>query len=187
MKTATCIVGLVNKGIVYMGGDSAGVSGYDITTRVDTKVFIKETGSEKMLIGYTSSFRMGQLLRFSFLAPKRPTGMDVYEYMATDFINYVRHSFKEGGFAANKEGVESGGTFLVGYCGRLFTIHNDYQVGENVYGYDACGCGKDYAMSSLYSTNGLIKNPEKRLKIALSSAEEFSGGVKGPFNIRVLK
>jgi len=62
----TCIVGLVENGKVYIGGDSAGVAGLDITTRKDEKVFQKEN----MIFGFTSSFRMGQILRYSFKNPR---------------------------------------------------------------------------------------------------------------------
>ncbi len=186
MNTSTCIVGVVHSGKVFIGGDSAGVSRLDTVTRADTKVFLKEDGPEKMIMGYTSSFRMGQLLRFSLSIPERSKNMDVYEYMVTKFIDAIRECFKDGGFAQKKDEAESGGTFLVGYEGRLFAIYNDYQVGENAYSYNACGCGEDYAMSSLYSTEKLIKDPEKRIRIAMSAAEEFSGGVKSPFIIKEL-
>ena len=51
----TCIVGLIDGRRVWMGGDSAGVSGLDITVRADAKVF----RNGDFLIGFTSSFRMG--------------------------------------------------------------------------------------------------------------------------------
>ena len=35
----TCIVGLVHEGVVYIGGDSAGVGGMSLTVRADEKVF----------------------------------------------------------------------------------------------------------------------------------------------------
>jgi hypothetical protein len=35
----TCIVGLVDKGDVYIGGDSAGVAGLSLSIRADEKVF----------------------------------------------------------------------------------------------------------------------------------------------------
>ena len=35
----TCIVGLVHEGVVYIGGDSAGVAGLSLTVRADEKVF----------------------------------------------------------------------------------------------------------------------------------------------------
>ena len=34
----TCIVGLVHEGVVYIGGDSAGVGGMSLTVRADEKV-----------------------------------------------------------------------------------------------------------------------------------------------------
>jgi hypothetical protein len=51
----TAIVGLVHEGTVYIGGDSAGVSGYSMTVRADAKVFTVGP----YLLGFTTSFRMG--------------------------------------------------------------------------------------------------------------------------------
>ena len=171
----TCIVGLVDGGIVYMGADSAGVSSYDLTVRKDTKLF--KNGD--FLIGYTSSFRMGQLLRFNFSPPKKDEDKDVYEYMATDFIDAVRVCFNKGGFARIENGVEEGGCFLVGYKGRLFKVESDYQVGESHHGFCSAGCGDNFAIGSLFSTQ--CKKPKDRIKTALECAQEFSIGVRGPF------
>jgi hypothetical protein len=93
----TYIVGFIdkNKKEMWMGGDSAGTSDLNIRSRKDVKVFEKD----KMLIGYTSSFRMGQLLRFKFTRPPLKEGKDVYEYMCTDFIDEVRNLFKNQGYA----------------------------------------------------------------------------------------
>ena len=64
----TCIVGYLDKKTkkVTIGGDSAGVAGLDITIRKDEKVF----KVDNFIIGCTSSFRMIQLLRFSFKPPE---------------------------------------------------------------------------------------------------------------------
>ena len=35
----TCIAAIAEKGKVYIGGDSAGVAGLDLTIRADEKVF----------------------------------------------------------------------------------------------------------------------------------------------------
>ena len=58
----TCIAGLVHDGAVYLAGDSAGCSGWDLTVRADPKVFV----SGSYVMGFTTSFRMGQLLRSVF-------------------------------------------------------------------------------------------------------------------------
>lgn len=175
----TCIVGLIENNNVYMGGDSAGVAGYDLTIRADSKIF----KNGPFLFGFTSSFRMGQLLRYKFKAPYHKQEVSIDEYMMTDFIDEIRKCFKEGGYAEIKDNHGSGGSFLVGYKGKLFRIEYDYQVGIGVDNFSACGCGEPFALASLYNTNGLNMKPEERIKKALETAEYFSAGVRGPFVI----
>lgn len=173
----TCIVGLVADGKVFIGGDSAGVDErYGLVVRADRKVF----RNGDFVMGFTSSFRMGQLLAFNFNPPKPRVGVDTMAYMVTDFIDAARARMKEGGYARLKEAVEEGGTFLVGYQGRLFHIAGDFQVGESSHGFDACGCGDLIALGSLRSTRSWV-DPATRLKEALETAEAFSAGVRGPF------
>ncbi|HYG87982.1 MAG TPA: hypothetical protein VD978_17135 [Azospirillum sp.] len=176
----TCIVGLVDGDRVWMGGDSAGVSGLDITVRADTKVF----RNGEFLIGFTNSFRMGQLLAYRLAPPTRQDGADLFRYMVTDFVDAVRACLKDGGWAQRSNDVETGGTFLVAHEGRLFSVQSDYQVGEAVRGYHAIGCGADYALGSLASTEHLP--PEERVRKALECAELFNGGVRAPFTIQCL-
>ncbi len=90
----TCIVGFTKNNKVYIGGDSAGVSGLNISIRKDPKVFKRG----KFLIGYTSSFRMGQLLRFNLNVRDQDESQSDYEYMCTDFIDSVRKCLKDGGY-----------------------------------------------------------------------------------------
>ena len=56
----TCIVGLVDDGKVYMGGDAASVDGYIVRTSALSKVF----RNGPFLIGYSTSWRMGQILQY---------------------------------------------------------------------------------------------------------------------------
>ena len=173
----TCIVGLVHEGVVYIGGDSAGVAGLSLTVRADEKVF--QNG--EFLMGFTTSFRMGQLLRYSLKPPRRYPDDDINQYMVVDFINAVRECLKSGGWASKNEETERGGTFLVGYSGYLFTIEGDYQVGQLEDGFAAVGCGDDIALGALFATQG--QEPRSRVLTALRSAERFSAGVRGPFHI----
>lgn len=173
----TCIVGLIDGNRVWMGGDSAGVSGLDITVRADPKVF--RNGS--FLIGFTSSFRMGQLLNFKLRLPEQEAGADVFRYMVTEFVDAVRECLKEGGYAQRNNDAETGGSFLVGYRGRLFSIQSDYQVCEASRGFHAIGCGADYALGALAANAGLPAG--QRVRQALDVAETFSGGVRSPFRI----
>ena len=177
----TCIVAYEKDGQVWMGGDSAGVSGYSISARGDSKVFI----NGEYMIGFTSSFRMGQLLRYKF-NPSPCTDWDLEKHMSTTFIDEVRACFKENGFMTINSGEESGGTFLVATKGRIFVVDNDFQLGWNRVPYNACGCGQDLALGVMH---GLHKQntygADVIVRTALEAAEEFSAGVCGPFNIIV--
>lgn len=179
----TCIVGVVGKRSVVIGGDSAGVAGYSLTVRNDRKVF----RNGDFVMGFTTSFRMGQLLAFNFSPPKPRQGTDIFAYMVTDFVDAARDCMKRGGFARTKDSTsEEGGTFLVGYKGRLFRIDSDFQVGESVHGFDACGCGQEIAVGALYSSRP-IADARKRVIDALGAAEAFSAGVRAPFFVEEAK
>lgn len=158
-----------------MGGDSAGVSNYSLSVRGDKKVF----KNNDYIFGFTSSFRMGQILRYRF-EPKPCPDWDLEKYMCTDFIDGIRKCLTEYGH-------DEGGEFLVGYQGRVFHIHSDYQVGWNIVPYDACGCGSHIAlgvMDAIIDRQDLT--PEQKIERALKSAEQWSAGVRGPFHIEVL-
>jgi ATP-dependent protease HslVU (ClpYQ) peptidase subunit len=171
----TAIAGVVYDGKVYIGGDSAGVSGWDLYVRADAKVFT----NGPFVMGFTSSFRMGQLLRYAFVEPARPEGVDDAAYMVTAFVDGVREALKAGGWAKTNSSQEEGGTFLVGYRGRLYIVYGDYQVAEPADGFAAVGCGDNQALGVLYATPDMA--PEARINLALSAAERFSAGVRGPF------
>lgn len=173
----TCIAGVVQDGKVWIGGDSAGVAGWSLQVRADPKVF--KTGP--FVMGFTSSFRMGQLLAHSFHPPARHVAQDIYAYMVTDFISAVRDCLKTGGFAERNNEVEKGGVFLVGYEGRLFTIQEDYQVSENIESFAACGSGDQLALGAMFCCPHL--EPRIRILAALTAAERFNAGVRGPFHI----
>lgn len=174
----TCIAGLIADGKVFMGADSAGVSGWDLMVRADRKLFI----NGPFLFGFTTSFRMGQILQYNFAPPHMSPDADVMQFMATDFIDGVRNALKASGFATKNNESEAGGEFLVGHGGRLFHIYSDYQVAECSESYDAVGCGAAYAVGSMYATKHL--NPDERIALALAAAEAHSAGVRGPFHFQ---
>ncbi len=172
----TCIVGLVHRGTVWIGGDSLGTAYLDSVHRADPKVF----RSDGFVFGFTSSYRMGQLLRYQLKVPVRGRS-ELMRYMATDFIEAIRGCLKSGGYTVVKDNQESGGSFLVAHAGRLFRIEDDFQVGETRIGFDAVGYGFAYALGSLWESRG--KRPRDRVRKALEAAERFSAGVQRPFTI----
>lgn len=175
----TCVAGIVYENKVWIGADSAGVANYSLTPRKDPKVFI----NNNLIIGFTSSFRMGQLLKWSFTPPPVKEGQDIDSYINKDFIDTVRGCFKHGGYAQRHNEQEHGGVFLVGFKGRLFYVDVDYQIGESLLSYDAIGCGADIALGALHATEQMNLTAEQRIRKALEAAESFSAGVRAPFNI----
>ena len=179
----TCIVGLIENGITYIGGDSLGSNGHTKVSRRDKKVFkLKDT--DNAIIGHTSSFRMGQLLMYATnLIDKRDEPNIDHEYLVTKFIPNITNLFENGGYSKNNRGEKSGGTFLLAYKDKLYNIENDFQVGESFENFDACGGGEEFALGSLSSTVNMNLKPEERIRLALQAASRFSVGVAPPYYI----
>lgn len=188
----TCIVGAIDKinNNVILGGDAAAVSGLDVFSVKQPKVFKKGD----FVFGCTTSFRMMQLIQYQMATfenieeskssiLKYPVAQfDLYAFMCTTFVDELRKCFKNGGFSKNINGEEEGGQFLVGYRNRLFEIHNDFQVSEPIDGFSSVGCGEKYALGALktlYSEDVLVRDV---LQKALEVSVHFSGGVRGPFS-----
>jgi hypothetical protein len=178
----TCIVAIAQNGTVYMGSDHAASddkTGW-ILSRKEPKCF--KVG--QYAVAFTDSFRMGQILQYSWTPPKyTPTktnsGLD--KFMRTKFVDSVKTAFKDHGFGSiGGSDEDTGGIFIVGLEGRIFTIDEDFHVGENVVNYMAEGSGGQIALGALYATKNQ-KNPKLRLKLALEAASEFNMAVAPPF------
>lgn len=176
----TCIAAVAHDGNVWMGADSAGVAGFSLAVRRDPKIY--RVGD--FLFGFTSSFRMGQLLGYRFSPPQHHSDVCVERYMSTEFVDALRSALKDGGYARTENGEEAAGEFLVAYRGRIFRVCSDYQVGENLEPFAAVGCGADLALGALYAARE--KSPCDRVTLALEAAAAFSAGVRGPFLVQTL-
>jgi len=173
----TCIVGLETEQGVIIGADSAAAADWDIMATRLRKVFRRGD----FLIGYSSSFRMGQLLQYKLEVSPQTEEQEDLEFLATTFIDAVRTCLKDGGYAKIENLVEEGGWFLVGYRGKLYIVEPSFQVNTSRDGYHAIGCGKNYALGNLFDSTDL--EPQVRVRQALKAAAHFSNGVCGPFNI----
>lgn len=176
----TCIVGIAHNGTVTLGADSAGTAGYDRTIRKDRKVFT----NGNLIFGFTSSFRMGQLLEFNLTPPPINEGQDPYNYAVRLLIPAIRDTLRLGGWLHTSNGRDEGGVFLVGYRGRLFRIDSDFQVGESVAGVESVGCGEAYALGAMHALPDA--EPKVRLQAGLDAAATFSAGVAAPFHFVTL-
>lgn len=178
----TCIVGYVENDTVYMGGDSASVSGWDIR-EAERKVFHRGP----FLIGYTDSFRMGQLLERSLDVRPQEDDEDDMEFMVNVFVEAVRILLREKAYTTIKDNEESTGRFLVGYRGNLYRISGDFHVAKYLSSFDALGCGASFAIGAMESfTNhhqGGNACPREMIASSLEIAGKYSAGVCGPYYV----
>lgn len=179
----TCIIGLTTQDKVYIAVDSAGVNteSFHLTNIKYPKVF----SNGEFIIGYTSSFRMGQLLEFTLKPPSQKKDQSDYEYLCTDFIDSVRQCLGKGGFKTVDKELESGGEFLVGYRGGIYHIFDNFQVLAPSNYVTACGCGADLGEGAVIALLRYLP-PEKALTEALTIVEQTNAGVRKPFIVKVL-
>lgn len=171
----TCIVAISENKKVYIGGDSASVAGNMTNITCLKKVF--RVG--EFLIGYTHSFRIGQLLQYQLQPPEHKEVISDLAYLSVDFVNTLRELFREHGVLEVVNNIESGSNFLVGYRGNLYNISYDFQVNQPLEGYDSVGSGMNVALGSLFSTT--TGKPKKRIKKALKAASHHVTSVRPPF------
>ena len=149
----TCIIGYIDKkNNLWMGADSCGSDSSSKVIRKDTKLFNKGD----FLIGYTSSFRIGQLLRFKWVQPEQSKSKGEYEFMCSDVIDSIRKCLKDNGYITVKNNVEEIGEFLVGYKNRLYKISTDLQVGESINNFGSCGYEDALALDAIEKLDRII-------------------------------
>lgn len=173
----TCIAGVADKGKVWIGADSAGVSELDIQVRGDEKVFV----NGPFLMGFCGSFRARDLARYAFKPSLQQGDQNDIEYLVTTFIDEFRNVLIDGGMKNEEERLELDGAFLLGYKGELYCIEGDFQVGWCSVNFNAVGCGAPYALGALDAT--AAQTPARRVRSALEAAQRWSAGVRGPFMV----
>ncbi len=178
----TCIVGLEHEGVIYVGGDSAGVdeNSLEICTRLDEKVFVLDD----FIIGFSGSFRIGQLLRYALVVPDQPSRKDDMAFIVTDFVDAIRTMQKDKGSMTKENELEAHEAGLVvGYNGNLYVIESDFNVLKPADKYVASGLGAPVALGALHATENLNMKPEARIMLALAAAAHFNASVRPPFYI----
>lgn len=143
----TTIAGMIRQNQVYIAGDTQSSDGYHKLARQDTKVFEKQG----IAFGFTTSYRMGQILKYHTKIPPYPfkEPAPLYEWMVTQFIPSFIHSLEEHKWIEKEKDRVRGGQILVGIGPKLFQIDNDFQVIEPNLTYYAIGSGCSFALGVL--------------------------------------
>lgn len=173
----TCIAAIIDKdGVGHIACDSLGSNPRTKNTYINQKIFT--VGD--MLIGFTSSYRMGQILQYRLELPVAAVGQSLEQWLHTDFVDAVRATLTQNGFMHVENNEEAAGTFLIVVSGRIFTVQDDLSILESVDNFEACGSGEDYAratMNTLVSYG--VDDPSVILTEAIEAATKYVPSVGG--------
>ena len=172
----TCIIGYKENGVVYVGGDSVATNGWHKYSIANPKVFKRDP----FIFGYTSSFRMGQLIEFNLKVPAQETEGD-YKYMVTKFVPALRECFKGGGWLKKEKDVEHGGYFIVGYKNELYEVQQNFSIMQSQNSYMTAGCGEFTANGAMEILKDLDLSPEEKIRAALAAVVKHDPNVAEPF------
>lgn len=142
----TCIVAATDGTNVYMAGDLMGSNGFTANIYSKSKVFI----NSGFVFGYTTSFRMGQLLEYHWSAPSRTEGKSDDEYLYTDVVDSFIDLFKDNDYGHKKQHELETGEFIFGYKGRLFIHQGNHSILE-VEKFACVGSGQYHAEAAMYT------------------------------------
>lgn len=177
----TCIIGFLEKGKVWLAGDRVAADTGQWQNQVINEPKVFQTGS--FIMGYTSSFRFGDLLKYSFCPTEPREDEDLSRYMRQTFIVELRKLLRDEGYSRVDSNQESGGTMLVGIAGRLFLVQDDFSIIEYSSQYTAVGCGAPYALGALTAIDHFDLEPSERLGIAMFAASSLSAYVSKEYDV----
>lgn len=176
----TCIIACKHKGKVHMLGDLMGSDGF--TKQVHTKL-TKVFNVGNFVLGYTTSFRMGQILQYNWTPPEQGKDTGDNSYIFRDVVKSLKNCFDEN-FYGHKDSKEfQSGEFLIGWKGRIFKMQNNLSLLE-MEDFASVGCGEYHALAAMKTMqlHDLYKDePEKFLKTALLIAEDCVSGVSAEY------
>lgn len=184
----TCIVAIAGSPTV-LAADSLGSTNYSkqeyhnkkiITLNCSRQIQDFTSTAVTIGIGYTSSFRMGDLLTYRFKPPSIDINQDCLDYLVSSFVPRVIDCFDTNHYSRNKDGAKSGGVFIVALEHRIFIVQDDFSVLEPTCGFASVGSGSEVALGALYASTG---NNVERAMLAVEAASCFTPSVGGKIHL----
>jgi hypothetical protein len=176
----TCIVGVMDgRGGVVIGGDScaADTGTHLVVLRSDPKVF--RIG--QLILGFTTSFRMGQILQYELEVPDHDEALTCHQYLVRCVVPAVRACLSKGGYLYKENERESAGDCLMAYGGKLWALGADFQVAAPMRPYGSVGSAESVANGALHALHQLPLSLTEQVKRALEAAVEHNAYTRPPF------
>jgi len=182
----TCIVAFkTEEGHSIIAGDYMASNGHHFNKVANSKVFNK---SESCAIGYTSSFRMGQILEHYWTLPPRVEGQTAENFVNVTLVESIRAIFKTYGYGT-KDGLEDlGGTFILLYEDRIYCMQFNYSLLDYDSEIIAIGSGTDAALGAIYlSLPIMLENIEEALAKIFWATSLVTPSVSPEFSYSVIQ
>ena len=156
----TCIIAHTNGTSSFIAGDKLGSNGFTKAVQTEPKVFEKEfikinddagltRTKEIMALGYTTSFRMGQLLNYNLTLPEQVEGETFSQYLVLKVIPIIRQMFKDEWGARDASQDVGGGQFIILHNHTIYEVQEDFSVLQPKTQITAVGSGTYHAIASM--------------------------------------
>ena len=168
----TCIIAVRDKkNKVWLAGDKMASNGISHYLVKDPKVF--QVGD--FYFGFTDSFYMGQLLKYSFVPPERQEGISDSQYLFQDVRVALTNLFDQNEFGIKDRGTLDCpdlvfGEFLMVYKERIFLVQANMSFLE--YDITTCGSGAQVAQGVLLA---LMENTDLSMEETLTKTMDIVG------------
>jgi len=164
---------------VWLCGDSIGCSENNKTTRADMKIFYKDG----YVVGFTSSYRFGQIIRHYVKLPAIPKKTRNHNHIIK-IIELISEKLHDNHWGQELNNHRWGGQLIIGWPGNLYSIDTDFQYSQSVDPFLCVGSGSNYALGALSSlSSNTILKPEGLLLQAARTSSKFCATVGPPYHI----
>lgn len=174
----TCILGLEDKGQVWLGSDSylGDADSRDILDR--PKWFRKGP----LVLAYYGGFREAQVLEHSLTIRQPRRNEKPMTFLTNAVAKVVQEGMDANGVHRNNGEVGAG--FLLVYSGLLYTLQEDFSVVRSRRGYAALGIGSAYALGALAALRTRLP-PREAITEALQHTCDWCPQVSKPITVEV--
>lgn len=185
----TCIITLEYKNHAYIAADSSAVCEWQVVPSLLSKLATFSLGDERLAIGYTTDFRFGQILQAhltSKLSDHDPFSSyaSTVDFVLLSLIPAMRTVLKDQGYATIDNNHETSGFALLAFSsGETYRLNSDYGITRSAFGFDAVGCGSDYAIGALSFLHLVGKLKPSCFSGVLEAVALTCKGVCAPFTV----
>jgi len=173
---------------LYLAGDKCGSDGFSKDNYIKPKIFKRDDYA----FGYTSSFRMGQLLEHSNISKDLPSWKEE-ENVYTSFVDWAKTSMKNGGYLQENNGVASGGNFIFFNGKSLYEVQSDFSILVPNDGLLAVGQGEYHAKGIMRAYMSLVKenkvkfNIDDLIELVYKTVSSLTTGVSYEYDVLKLE